>query len=542
MGPRAEINTPHRPAEPPGLGPATWWTVAALAAVRLAIVLFGPYNLSPDEAYFWEWSRHPAFGYYDQGPMVAWAIRAFTLLLGDTEPGVRAGALAMGSATLLLLASLVRRLGGSRRAGCLAVLAVSLTPLGQLNAIVMTYYLPQLVLWALVMHTLWELRGGAGDTAARGAATAPAHGADRPAGAPRAWLALGLWLGLGGLTHHTFLWLGLVAAAWLIATPATRRAFTGPWPYVAALVAVAVVSPYLAWNAQHDWVGLRHALGLVRVETPTWRGIRWGGVAYYVEGQFAVLTPVYFASALVAIGSAAARARRDDGARLLALGTWPLFAYVATLAFAGRSEANWTSAATLGLAAAWALRVDAAWARRGWMPLVVPAALGTALALTLAAHGAPLFWSLGGDASRPDRDPLHRLHGWRRLGEEVYAARRALAGPTPAVAATVDDYAIPAELSFYAPDHAPTWCPPIGRRHHQYDFWAPGAPPPGGSAVWVTRSPLAGDDPVRGLFRVWSAAREVPIVEPWTGVVRRRFYLYECRGFLGVPQDRLREF
>jgi len=46
--------------------------------------------LSADEAYYWLWSQHPAWGYYDHPPMIAWLIRAGTLLLGDTPLGVRA--------------------------------------------------------------------------------------------------------------------------------------------------------------------------------------------------------------------------------------------------------------------------------------------------------------------------------------------------------------------------------------------------------------------------------------------------------------------
>jgi 4-amino-4-deoxy-L-arabinose transferase-like glycosyltransferase len=519
--------------DPPGLGRATWWTVAALAAARLALVVSGAYDLSPDEAYFWEWARHPAFGYYDQGPAVAWILRAGTAVFGDTALGVRAGAILFSSATLLLLATLVRRLGGSRRAGLLATLAVSLTPLGHVNSFIMTYYLPQLLLWALGMLTLWKIR-------------------EEP-GAPEPWLVLGLVLGLGGLTHHTFVWLGLVALAWLVWAPGPRRAFAGPWPWASLVVAAALVLPYVAWNARHDWVGIRHALSLVDVGQPTWRGLQWRGVLWYAGGQFAVLTPVYFAAGLVAIGAAAAAAVRGgrgaaspvppapDGdfdasraaARLLALGTWPLFLYVATLAWAGRSEANWTSAATLGLGAAWALRQDGAWRRRGRMPLTVPACLATALLCTVAMHGAPLLWRAGFHFHDPSHDPLHRLHGWRELGRAAFAERESLAAEGPTVTATVDDYAMPAELSFYAPDHAPTFCPPVGRRHHQYDFWPACAPPPGGNAVWVTRQPLAADNPVRPLFRSWSAPRRLDIVEPASGVLRRSFYLYRCRGFTG---------
>ncbi|HVP39420.1 MAG TPA: glycosyltransferase family 39 protein, partial [Candidatus Saccharimonadales bacterium] len=522
-----DISTPDASlpggGEPRGPGRAVGGAIALLVAARLGLILSGVFILAPDEAYFWEWSRHPAFGYYDQGPAVAWVIRLFTLLFGATELGVRGGAAFVDGLTLLLVATLVRRLGGSRRASLLAVLAMALTPLGQVNAFLMTYYVPQMLLWTLVVLTLWELRDSGGTA--------------------RSWLALGLWLGLGGLTHHTFLWLGILALAWLLWTPETRRAFAGPWPWAAAAVAAVVVSPYAIWNAGHDWVGVRHAAALVHLAQPSWRGVGWSGVLYYVAGQFAVFTPFYLAAGLWAIAGETREALRGSArGRLLALATWPLFVYVATLAWAGRSEANWTSAATLAVAAAWALRQDRAWRARGRMPLTVPLCLTTALLVTAALTGTPLLWRAGLRFRDPSHDPTHRLHGWRQLGLAAYALRESLSVEGPTVTATVDDYAIPAELSFYAPDHAMTYCPPLGRRHHQYDFWPSAAPPLGGNAVWVTRYEIPAGAPVRSLFRTWDPARAVDVVEPSSGVLRRRFYLYPCRGFTGPPPDRVRGY
>ncbi len=45
--------------------------IILLAAVRILYIRFGPLILSPDETYFWDWSRHCDLSYFDQGPMVA---------------------------------------------------------------------------------------------------------------------------------------------------------------------------------------------------------------------------------------------------------------------------------------------------------------------------------------------------------------------------------------------------------------------------------------------------------------------------------------
>jgi hypothetical protein len=84
-----------------------------------------------------------------------------------------------------------------------------------------------------------------------------------------------------------------------------------------------------------------------------------------------------------------------------------------------------------------------------------------------------------------------------------------------------------------------TWCPPIGRRHHQYDFWKEETPPPGGNGVWVSRGPIAANAPEREAFLRWSPARRVDIVDPGSGVIRRSFYYHLCRGYTGRMHPRV---
>jgi len=50
-------------------------TVLALVALRLVAAAWTP--LTFDEAYYWMWSKHLAFGYYDHPPAVAFVIRAW---------------------------------------------------------------------------------------------------------------------------------------------------------------------------------------------------------------------------------------------------------------------------------------------------------------------------------------------------------------------------------------------------------------------------------------------------------------------------------
>ena len=74
----------------------------ALTLLRLLVGATAP--LSPDEAYYWVWSRAIQPGYLDHPPMVALWIRAGTALAGQGALGIRLLApLAASLGTLLLM-------------------------------------------------------------------------------------------------------------------------------------------------------------------------------------------------------------------------------------------------------------------------------------------------------------------------------------------------------------------------------------------------------------------------------------------------------
>src|SRR5438093_10419532 len=70
-----------------------------------------PLDLVPDEAHYWDWSRHLDWSYYSKGPLVAWLIRASCELagswseqiIGSQMPAVRLPAVLCGSLLLLRL-------------------------------------------------------------------------------------------------------------------------------------------------------------------------------------------------------------------------------------------------------------------------------------------------------------------------------------------------------------------------------------------------------------------------------------------------------
>src|ERR1700749_4229200 len=103
------IPAPRRPVEIIEIPPRTWtvWAISLslfFAFMRLLALRNSPLDLLPDEAQYWSWSRHLAFGYFSKPPVIAWLIRATTELTGSNDEwAVRLGAPLVHAATGIAL-------------------------------------------------------------------------------------------------------------------------------------------------------------------------------------------------------------------------------------------------------------------------------------------------------------------------------------------------------------------------------------------------------------------------------------------------------
>src|SRR5271154_5466065 len=208
--------------------------IAAMTAMRL--VFASVIDLRTDEAYYWSWSKENVLSFLDHPPMIAWFIRFGTAIFGDTNFGVRfAGVLAM-LITQLLLADIVRRVTHDARA---VVLALLMPEAALYYGLLMAKVSPDVAMipfatamvWALIR--LWESNDA------------------------RWWLAAGVFGGLALLSKFTAVMLIPAVLAFALVPVWRARWLRSPYPWVAALIAVALFSPVLIWNAEHDWASFR---------------------------------------------------------------------------------------------------------------------------------------------------------------------------------------------------------------------------------------------------------------------------------------------
>lgn len=480
------------------------WAIAlGFAAFRLWFIRF--IQLAQDEAYYWEWSRHLDWSYYDQGPMLALVIKAGTALLGPNEWGVRFGAVVAGLGVSAFYIWFSGRLKRPDLAPWLVLAANSLL-LFSVGGILMMHDSLAALFWAL------------------GLACAILAIEDDG----RWWVLAGLLGGLGVLSKYTAILLLPCLFLALLTHRGLRGHLARPWFYLGALAGGVLAGyPILHWNIAHDWPSLKHVASLGGMD-----GSRVSLVSLpeFLGSQLGLMTPVLMA--LVLTGWLWAwRHRQEDGREarlrwLLLCCSAPVFALFLTLSLRSRVEGNWPAP---GYVAALAL---AGWHLAGMDALgskVSRWALGVAAFFFVIVFSQAAWGWMPLPLAAAKQDATYRLQGWRELAQEV-ARQRAALGPDAFVGCRT--YQNAAELAFYLPGQERPLILQRGQINHQYRFWNEPQAMLGRDAILVVGQSWEQDE-MREMFK--SVTPLTVFKSGRRGLDLRETQLFVGRGFKGIP-------
>ena len=400
------------------------WKVAATIIAALTIFRFwasAHIPLTPDETYYWLWSRAPAAGYYDHPPMVAWWIWASTTLFGDGTFGVRALSVAAAAITSWAIFATARNLGFGMATSARGALWLNATILIGAGAILITPDSPSVLFWALAVWVVADIRRS---------------------GEGWLWLLAGLFAGLGLLSKYTNFFLGIGILAWLLLDRDARRWFLSPWLWAGGLVAVLTFLPVLLWNAAHDWISFGKQFGRIAART-----LQPGYILEFVGAQVGLLNPLIAIfvglGAFLALRGLFRRRSAEEGAMLFLLVLClPLVAYMFVHAFHARVQGNWLAPLfpALALLAAVAAAQCASRAMRGLASLAAPVGIVVSVLVLL-------YFMAPGPTPFGQRTPAERFVGWSGLATEVEDLMAANGATWIATA----EYALTGELAYYGP-------------------------------------------------------------------------------------------
>src|SRR5665647_1302066 len=396
-------------------------TILALVALRLVAAAFTP--LTFDEAYYWMWSKHLAGGYYDHPPMVALVIRLGTMVAGDTELGVRLASILLALPMSFAVFRAASILFGGVRAAATAAILLNVTLMAAVGTLIVTPDAPLLVASSFVLFFLAkELETGRGEW----------------------WLAVGIAIGAALLSKYTALFFGPAILIWLLSVAKLRRWLLTPWPYLGGLVALALFTPVILWNADHHWVSFIKQLGRARIED-----FRPVFIAELIPTQVAFATPLVFILGAMGLHALAWRNAGAFAARALINAMfWTIVAYFVWHSLHARVEANWFAPVYPAFAIAAAVAAHLMrWEGRGQR--LADFCLRWASPVGILMFALLIVQANTGWLSGYRRDATVRSVGvgWRELAAGIEAVR----ARTGATCVLAPDYGTTGWLTFYLP-------------------------------------------------------------------------------------------
>lgn len=210
----------------------------ALARVVIYFLSATHYGYFRDELYYLACGEHPAWGYVDQPPLVAWVAWLLEHTIGTSLWALRLPPALAGIGTIVLAGLLARELGGRRWAMFMASLACLMAPvlLAMSHLFTMNAFDP--LLWTAIA---WLIVRIAKD------------------GDERLWVAVGVAAGMTILNKYAVIfWLvGLLAGICLTGLRGTLR---HRWFWIGIAITCVIALPNLLWQwkRQFPFLQLMH--------------------------------------------------------------------------------------------------------------------------------------------------------------------------------------------------------------------------------------------------------------------------------------------
>ncbi|MEP6711576.1 MAG: glycosyltransferase family 39 protein [Ferruginibacter sp.] len=355
-------------------------------------------ELGNDESYYWLYSQHLQWNYFDHPPMVALMARFFTanLLLQDHLIFLRLGSIvgcALSTWFIFKCVAVIK----DERAGWFAACLYSASYYAGITAgLFLMPDSPQMVFWTF---SLWMI--------AR---------IEKDENNWLNWVLFGIASGLCifSKVHGIFIWIGLGSfilskkRAWLV----------NPKLYLALVLALMITSPILIWNIKNDFITYRFHSERIAI-----RGFHsnWYSLFKAIISQFIINNPVNVLLIITALFTGLNRKIKSSALDMYNFTALPLIFILLFMSFFRQTLPHWSGPAFVSLiplAAVWLAGLKTTTV----FPSAVKWSLGFYITFLIGCTAVINYYpgNLGNKTSKDlgQGDITLDMYGWEKAGKE----------------------------------------------------------------------------------------------------------------------------
>ncbi len=484
-----------------GISLNAWKVILGFSLFRLILAIILP--LTPQEAYYWSWSRNLSLSYFDHPPLASYSIWLTTAIFGQTIFGIKLAANLWFLGMNILWAKMIQEMFENTNQTFWTLLALNATIVFELYGFVITPDTPLVFAWTACIYALWMLIRT--DNA-------------------KWWYIAGFFMGMAWLGKYSGIMLVPSVLLFTLVSKQQRKWLLTPHPYLGVILAILVFSPVLIWNIQHDWIsfafqGARRTSGMGQWE------LRFLGELF--GSQFFILSPYLFVLTFAALNRYGRKLLSGLEDKILLLLSSGMVTSLFFIAVSLRSlvKMNWLAPAY------WSLIILGI-----YYLFQTPSRLPR---MKLGIYSSLIFLGIGISVVAVPDIPLgegNTWSGWKHAAAEVEIVQDSLESKGHSTFVYSTNYKASSLLKFYMKNQPRTYAQDIiGKHALQFDIWAKEEKLLGKTGI------LAVDDRREYRFKAkaiepyFDRVEQIRSIEIENfGKPVRKIDIYECTGYRGL--------
>jgi hypothetical protein len=202
--------------------------------IHFLVNAFTAYGIFRDELYYIACSKHLAFGYVDQPPLMAVILAVSNFIFGDSLFAIRIIPALCGAGIIIYTGLIVKELGGNKFAVTISTITVMLFPVHLSINNIYSMNCFDLLFWAIGFYILVRIF---------------------KSGNEKLWIKFGIVAGLGLQNKYSVMFLCFGIYTGILFTP-LRKHYLSKWFWIGNIIALLIFIPHITWQIIYHWPSL----------------------------------------------------------------------------------------------------------------------------------------------------------------------------------------------------------------------------------------------------------------------------------------------